>query len=141
MEHDQHNSPYAKERIHTTPWCILIVDDEQPILDLLRDIFEEEGYTVLAARNGKDAAALVRQSSVDIVLTDYMMPQMDGTKLIEALRANPHTADVPVLLMSAVNVPKSNGYNALIRKPFDIASVLDRVATQLSHTSPDDPRE
>lgn len=137
MEHDQHNSFHAKEQIGVSSYRILIVDDELPILELLRDVFEEEGYTVLTARNGQEAAALVRLALVDVVLTDYMMPQMNGATLIEALRANPRTADVPILLMSAVNVPHG-GYNALIRKPFDLASMLERVAKQLNHTPPSD---
>jgi CheY-like chemotaxis protein len=123
---------------HTSARSILIVDDEQPILELLRDTLEEEGYVVVTARNGNDALRAALQHRIDLVLTDYMMPQMDGVHLSRQLRAHPQTANVPVIIMSAVNVPDDSSFNKIIRKPFNLVDVLLYVEYYLSSgASPD----
>lgn len=116
----------------TAPRTILIVDDEQPILELLRDILEEEGYAVVIARNGNEALRAAQQRRIDLVLTDYMMPQMNGVDLSRRLRALPQTGHVPVLIMSAVSVPNDGSFDDVIRKPFNLLDVLDLVERYLS---------
>ncbi len=115
---------------------ILIVDDEQPIIDLLRDVLEEEGYIVITARNGSEAINIVQQQPVDLVLTDYMMPHMDGLDLSKQLRSDPRTANIPVLIMSAVHVPNDGNFNSIIRKPFNLVDVLNDIRQHLSSVPP-----
>jgi len=115
---------------------ILIVDDEQPIIDLLRDVLEEEGYIVVTARNGSEAIDVVQQQRVDLVLTDYMMPHMDGWHLGKYLRSNPRTAKIPVLIMSAVKVPNDGNFNSVIRKPFNLVDVLNDIGQHLASAPP-----
>lgn len=136
MEHEHYKRDVRDG--HSSARSILIVDDEQPILELLRDILEEEGYTVVTARNGNDALQTALQQHIDLVLTDYMMPQMDGVHLSKQLRAYPQTAKVPVIIMSAVNVPNDGSFNNIIRKPFNLVDVLHHVEHYLSlGASPD----
>lgn len=122
--------------VNASMQSILIVDDEQPIIDLLRDVLEEEGYTVVTARNGNEAMDVVQQQRIDLVLTDYMMPQMDGWHLSKHLRSNPRTAKIPVLIMSAIQVPNDGTFNGIIRKPFNLFDVLNDIGRHLSSIPP-----
>jgi CheY-like chemotaxis protein len=113
---------------HASGHPILVVDDEPPILALLQDILEEAGYTVLAAPNGRAALELARQYDLGLVLTDLMMPQMDGNTLCQRLRADPRTAHLPILVMTAARQPAVVcDVNGLIAKPFLIEDVLSKV--------------
>ncbi len=76
---------------------ILVVDDEPDERFLLRRMFEREGYEVLDACDGAAALAIVRESPPDLILTDMMMPVMDGAELIRRLRSDPATAGIPIL--------------------------------------------
>ena len=79
---------------------ILVVDDEPDQRFLLRRIFERAGHEVSDASNGAAALQAVRASAPDLVVTDVMMPVMDGVELIRCLRGDPATADIPVLAAS-----------------------------------------
>jgi circadian clock protein KaiC len=76
---------------------ILVVDDEPDERFLLRRMLEREGYEVLDASDGAAALAIVRESPPDLILTDMMMPVMDGAELIRRLRSDPATAGIPIL--------------------------------------------
>ena len=76
---------------------ILVVDDEPDERFLLRRMFEREGYEVLDASDGAAALAIVRESRPDLIVTDMMMPVMDGAELIRRLRSDPATAGIPIL--------------------------------------------
>ena len=111
---------------------VLVVDDEFGISTLLRDVFEDEGHRVLTATNGRQALERVVEERPDLVLTDFMMPVLDGAALIKALAADPALNGIPVLLMSsmpeATVAERCSGYAAFVRKPFKIYDVLDIVA-------------
>src|SRR5215471_7264031 len=79
---------------------ILVVDDEQGIIELMRDFLEVDGFTVLAARDGAQALATLAREEVDCVLLDIMMPDVSGFDVLRRIR---ETADVPVLFLSARN--------------------------------------
>ncbi len=80
---------------------VVVVDDERPILELLQEVLEGEGYAVVTAADGMTALELVRTLRPALVLTDIMLPRMDGLTLCAQLQADPQTAHLPVLLMSA----------------------------------------
>ncbi len=108
---------------------ILIVDDEAPIVELLVDILSEEGHTVLQAQNGMEGLTLARANQPDLVISDVMMPILDGYALLRELRSSPETAHTQIILMSAAfshgakldpNGIVADGY---LRKPFDLAAI------------------
>ena len=104
---------------------ILVVDDEPAIVAMLQDVLEDAGYPVLTASNGSFALKVARQSALALVFSDVMMPQMDGDTLCQALRADPHTAALPIILMTAARrTPPACEATALLAKPFDIEAVL-----------------
>ena len=117
-----HPAPTAREAIRLP---LLIVDDEPPILELLQETLEDAGYPVLTASNGRDALALAQHRPLALVLTDVMMPHMDGNLLCQRLRADPHTQHLPVLLMTATRYAITTGTaTASIAKPFDLDALI-----------------
>lgn len=104
---------------------VLIVDDEQWILHVLRDLLEDAGYDVRIALHGRAALILARQNALSFILTDLMMPEMDGQTLCDQLRRDPQTMHLPIVLMTAVRRPRLPArFTAMIGKPFDIDDVL-----------------
>lgn len=116
------------------PPKILVVDDEAAIRNLLHDLLGDEGYTVSTASNGRVALAMVTQEQPDLILMDVMMPELDGVETLRLLRAGPHSAAVPVILMSAAAylTPDSADGMAFISKPFNLDHVLAVVHHMLS---------
>lgn len=114
---------------------ILVVDDEFGMVGVLTAILEDAGYRVFSAANGRQALARLSQSVPDVVLTDYMMPLLDGAELGRAMQASPEWQAVPIVMMSAV--PEESvraefkGYRAFLRKPFDIPKLLQALERAL----------
>ncbi len=117
---------------------ILVIDDEPAIRLLLAAFLREEGYLVVEAANGWSGAEVAAAERPDLVLTDVMMPRLDGPGLIQQLRAAPDLAAIPVVLMTAVDgaLPPDVGAIAVIRKPFDLDQVLQVVASALAEKTP-----
>ncbi len=115
---------------------VLIVDDEFAIADLLEIALTDEGYRVLTAANGHQGLArLVEGPRPDLVISDYMMPVLDGAGMLRAMRDTEAHRDIPCIVISSV--PEANvrerigGYAAFVRKPFQIAALMQLVATVL----------
>jgi len=117
---------------------VLVVDDEFALLEALATLLLDEGYRVLTASNGQQALERMAEERPHLVLTDWMMPLMDGLKLISTLRADPGYASVPILLMSAVDAAKTRTQHPdvpFIQKPFDVDDLVTRVR-ELVHAAP-----
>ena len=114
---------------------ILVVDDEQAICEMLQELLTDEGYAVTTVSNGREALARVGDEHPDLVLTDVMMPIMDGAQLCRALAADPQAAAIPVVLMSAAgerNIRTRCNYAAFVDKPFNLLDLLDTVERVLN---------
>jgi CheY-like chemotaxis protein len=96
---------------------ILIVDDEPDIRYMIRLILEKAGHKVTEARDGAAGLNSVKSAPPDLVVTDVMMPTMDGLEFIQRLRTNPKTAAIPILVVSG-NSEMATAANARLRKPF-----------------------
>jgi CheY-like chemotaxis protein len=101
---------------------ILVVDDEEPVVDLLTDMLHEQGHTVIPAYNGRTALQLVNERRPDLVISDVMMPFVDGIQLSRTIREEYDAERLPIILMSAALPPNLEecGANAFLGKPFDI---------------------
>ena len=120
---------------------ILIVEDEFAIAELLEMVLEDEGYSVLRASNGRQGLErLAEDPSPDLVISDYMMPILDGVAMLLKMRENEALRDIPYIIMSSM--PEENvrqridGYLAFVRKPFQIAEMIRLVLTALSASRP-----
>jgi two-component system chemotaxis response regulator CheY len=112
---------------------ILVVDDEEAIRGLLVAVLEDEGYAVVAARDGRAALEAIAAAAPDLVVTDLMMPELDGRELIRRLRTRPEWAAIPVVLLSAA---PPEGFStvssaAAVAKPFDLDALLGVIAAAL----------
>lgn len=114
---------------------ILVVDDEWAIAEVLESLLADEGYRVIIANNGKQALDRLAEWPPDLIMLDFMMPIMDGKATLAALRENPKTAAIPVVMMSSLPeetiAERCSGYAAFLRKPFRIAAVLDVIEKAL----------
>lgn len=113
---------------------VLVVDDEFGIAEVLAAILEDEGHEVTIAVNGRAALERAAQNKPHLVITDFMMPIMDGPALLRAVSADPELADVPVVVMSSLPeasiAERASGYAAFMRKPFlvdDVVTLVERL--------------
>jgi CheY-like chemotaxis protein len=106
---------------------ILVVEDEIDAADALRLLLSLYDYRVIVASNGREGLEQAIANQPDLILTDLMMPVMNGDDLIRNLRANPTTRSIPVITMSAA---WEDGRDVL-RKPFSLDELLDRVRRTL----------
>ncbi len=110
---------------------VLVVDDDPSIIDFLETALEEEGYLVLASVG---AASLLVAHDVhpDVILLDVNMPDMDGVEVSQRLRADPTTADIPIVVMSAREHLRTTGplmsVDDRLPKPFELARLYEMVA-------------
>jgi CheY-like chemotaxis protein len=119
---------------------VLIVDDEFAIADLLEMVLVDEGYQVLKAGNGRQGLErLAEGPPPDLVISDFMMPILDGVGLMLAMRADETHRDIPCIVISSM--PEDNlrsridGYAGFVRKPFQLDEVVALVATLLKPLS------
>lgn len=116
---------------------VLVVDDEFGVAEVLQSILEDEGYRVGTAINGKQALARLGELTPDLIMLDYMMPIMDGTQTLAAVRANATFSKIPIIMMSSleeVSVRETcTDYDAFLRKPFRALAVLKLVQQLLEH--------
>jgi len=111
---------------------ILIVEDEYGLAELLRDMLTDLGYEISLAINGRLALQILREREIHLVLTDAMMPVMDGPELAKAMRADERHRRIPIVMMTslAAAVPATPGlYEEVLGKPFTptaLLSVLER---------------
>jgi CheY-like chemotaxis protein len=108
---------------------LLVVEDEVPIREVLCSILEEEGYRVVGVGDGRAALAALAADRFDLVLSDTMMPRLDGVGLARVLAADPGLRTIPVVLMSALrSLPtREVPHAAFLSKPFDLYELLDTV--------------
>jgi CheY-like chemotaxis protein len=115
---------------------VLVVDDEVGIANLLADVLSDEGHRVILAANGHEGLKRAEEQRPDLVITDFMMPVMDGAQLIKALADHPDLKRVPIYLMSSAPEAairgQCSGYALFIRKPFRIYDVVDLVGQVVS---------
>ncbi len=112
---------------------LLVVDDDANTARLLRDWYKDQPVEVLEARNGDDGIAFAGSEKPDLVLMDYSMPGTNGFEASRRLKADPTTAHIPVILLSAHREPqtKREGFDAgidqYVEKPFDLGEMDSRI--------------
>jgi two-component system alkaline phosphatase synthesis response regulator PhoP len=110
---------------------ILVIDDEEDIVEVLKYNLTKEGYEVLTAHSGKQA--LQKASNSDLIILDVMMPELDGIEVCKKLKSNPETARIPVIFLTAKNAEVDEilgleiGAEDYIVKPVSIRKLLARI--------------
>lgn len=120
---------------------ILIVDDNPDILDVLTIALQSDGYTVTEAKNGKEAVAKVKEFPPDLIILDYMMPEMNGYEVAEALKKDILYRHIPIIMLTAKGevLDKIKGIEAgaddYVVKPFEPLELLARVKMIMRRTN------
>ena len=120
---------------------VAIVEDQQAIAELLHEVLAGAGFHPVSVGFGHDAAEAVRRVGPAVILLDVMLPERSGWQILEDLRADPATHDVPVLVISAVydrpglHPLPPGGPVRFAGKPFDLAALLETVAALINESS------
>jgi DNA-binding response OmpR family regulator len=114
-----------------TPPRILVVDDDGPILLLMRSLLREFGFEPVLASSGEEAIAAARAQTPALILLDRNMPGMPGDRVVKALREDSALTTVPILILSGEPIDAQElqiiGADGAVQKPFDILSLLDQI--------------
>ncbi|MBN1577123.1 MAG: response regulator [Chitinispirillaceae bacterium] len=122
----------------TTKANILVVDDDPQILKLIQAVLEEGGYTVFTADDGVEAIELLElQKSIDVVITDIMMPRKEGVGLIRSIRRNDKKMKIIAMTSltdseAVLNTAMAFGADATFKKPFDPRDLINKVDSLIS---------
>ena len=117
---------------------IVVTEDDAGTRMLVGSVLRKDGYQVLLAENGAQGLAMAEQSKPDLVISDVQMPEMNGFEMLAALRAKPHLASIPVILLTSLQerahmrLGMNTGADDYITKPFHPAELREAVAAQLN---------
>jgi len=112
---------------------ILVVDDEEPLLKLLRVNLTADGYRVITASNGISALALLEEHKPDLILMDIIMPNMDGYQACSMIKRDKSTRSIPVVMLTSLDyelnkkLAEEVGADGYITKPFTQKELLDTI--------------
>lgn len=113
---------------------IMVVDDEESLVELVKAILKEEGYEVMAAMNGEECLDMLKTEKPDLILLDMMMPGMSGREVCEKIKGNPETKNLKIAFLTVAKFSeigkdslKKMGVLDYITKPFDNDDLLRRV--------------
>jgi CheY-like chemotaxis protein len=110
---------------------VLVVEDDSDIRDVIAAVLEIEGYAVSTATNGAEALDQLARRRFDLLVTDLMMPVMNGWSLVAEVRGRPELAAMRVLVITAHLSAKVPGADRILSKPFDLRSLLGEITTLL----------
>jgi len=117
---------------------VLIVDDDAEIVELMTDVLVRDGrFDIKTAASGYDAGIMTQQFLPDLILLDYMLPDVNGNVVCETIRKNPEFESIKIIIVSGVvkrdeiDQLLKSGAEDFIRKPFNIAELTDRIAAVL----------
>ena len=125
-------------QINPAEFKLLVVDDVQTNVLLLKALLGKEGYGILVANNGQEALEVIRNENPDLILLDVMMPGMDGFEVAERLKSEEFRCEIPIIFLTALDDTQSivNGFKLgvgdFISKPFNKEELIIRVTHQIS---------
>jgi len=113
---------------------IVVVEDDPEIRDLEMFLLASEGFDVVPVANGLDAYEVIKREDADLVVLDLMLPGKDGNAVLDELEADPETANVPVIVVSAFTekLGQAQQIRRVIPKPFDVMELLDGISQELA---------
>ncbi|MDE2510508.1 MAG: response regulator [Elusimicrobia bacterium] len=117
---------------------ILIVDDEEAIRDLIKEVLSAEGHEFHLAAHGSQAFEILRKKTIDLAIVDRNMPGMTGIEVVQLIRQNPKTAGIKILMCTGASVTKeideafAAGADDYVLKPLNFAQLLGKVAKALA---------
>lgn len=126
---------------------ILTCDDEKNIVRLIQVNLERQGFDVVTAYNGRECLERVAEDRPDLIVLDLMMPEMTGFEVLEKLKANPDTEDIPVIMLTARTQDQDvlrgwqAGVECYLTKPFNPIELITFIKRIFTVTEQDEPEE
>ena len=123
---------------------VLIVEDNPLNLKLVRDVLLNAGFDVIEARTGEDGVARAQDSRPDVILMDLQLPGVDGTQALRLIKADPATAAIPVVALTAFAMSEDrdralrNGFDGYLSKPISVRDLPHQIAELLAGREADD---
>ncbi|UAW98624.1 response regulator [Halopseudomonas nanhaiensis] len=111
---------------------ILLVEDERALRKVMELVLQGEGYEVMTANNGREALAMLEQAPPSLIISDYVMPEMDGAELVRRVRSDARLAEIPILLMSSAfpeNMPERELVDMSIAKGGSLDQLLGAIVS------------
>ncbi len=127
------NSQMQTQPTNRTTTPVLVIDDEESIVDLIKLGLKYEGFEVVAASDGEEGIAAAQRTNPVFIILDWMLPDMDGLEVCRLLRSNPTTVDIPILLLTAKDEVGSRveglntGADDYLTKPFSFEELVARI--------------
>jgi len=121
------------QQTNRTPAPVLVIDDEESIVDLIKLGLKYEGFEVVAANDGEEGIVAAQRTNPVFIILDWMLPDMDGLEVCRHLRSNPTTVDIPILLLTAKDEVGSRveglntGADDYLTKPFSFEELVARI--------------
>ncbi len=134
------NTKFIKNSSDIMAKNLLLVDDDPNLILLVKDFLEFKGYTVLTANNGLEALSVIKDNSVDMIICDIMMPEMDGYALVQEIKQDSEYNSIPVMFLSAKGQTQDRvkglniGAEIYMAKPFEPEELLAQVESTLKQT-------
>lgn len=122
--------------------CVLVVEDESAQREILKYNLEAEGFDVVHAENGDEAMLLVEEEQPDLILLDWMLPNVSGLEVCRRIKANPGTRQIPIIMLSARSEEVDRvrgletGADDYMVKPYSVVELMARLRGQLRRTRP-----
>ncbi|HEY0212684.1 MAG TPA: phosphate regulon transcriptional regulator PhoB [Paenirhodobacter sp.] len=122
--------------------CVLVVEDESAQREVLQYNLEAEGFRVVVAVNGDEALLMVREEKPDLIVLDWMLPNVSGIEICRRVKANPDTRQIPIIMLSARSEESDRvrgletGADDYVVKPYSVVELMARLRTQLRRTRP-----
>src|SRR6516225_1754709 len=126
-------SQLQAQQTNKPPAPVLVIDDEESIIDLIKLGLKYEGFEVVAADSGEEGIAAAQRTNPVFIILDWMLPDMDGLEVCRRLRSNPTTRDIPILLLTAKGEVGSRveglntGADDYLTKPFSFEELVARI--------------
>ena len=127
------------------PYTILAVDDESDVLLIVKTALQAEGYNVVTAPDGPDALKTAHEEKPDLILLDVMMPDMDGFEVLDKLRDDDVTCQIPVIMLTGLTERErkrsaiERGTKYYITKPFDFQDLFSKVRLAIEDAESNTP--
>ena len=121
---------------------IFVVEDEKPIQTLLRYNLEKEGFKVSSSENGEEALSLIKEKKPDLILLDWMLPDLSGIKICQYLKHHKKVKDIPIIMLTAKGEEEDkvkgleSGAEDYLTKPFSFPELLARIKAMLRRVKP-----
>ncbi|MFT4014369.1 MAG: phosphate regulon transcriptional regulator PhoB [Paracoccus sp. (in: a-proteobacteria)] len=122
--------------------CVLVVEDEGAQREILKYNLEAEGFMVVLAENGDEAMLLVAEEQPDLIVLDWMLPNISGIEICRRIKADPATRAIPIIMLSARSEEVDRvrgletGADDYVVKPYSVVELMARLRTQLRRTRP-----